>query len=184
MASTVIHLDKSRSVVDIRSSRWKGPYTHGVHATYAAPWKRRPSLGGHCLKARRLCLHSFTAAAVLIPHRYCQVMEHFRQITEARKRKHGECGKKTSAIWDVPGDRFALLLTRVLTAPATNLCSTAGDNKRAFKKTYTHTHTTEMSATRLCRIKCTLKGEEGFHRAYCLLYYRKQREQPGCLRGI
>lgn len=138
MASTVIHLDKSRAVVDICSSGWKGPYTR---ATYAPPWKCRPSLGGHCLKARRLCLHSFTAAAVLIPHCYCQVMEHFRQITEARKRKHSECGKKTSAIWDVSGDRFALLLTRVLTAHATNLCSTAGDNKWTFKKTHTHTHT-------------------------------------------
>ncbi len=46
------------------------------------------------------------------------------------------------------------------------------------------THATAMSATCLCQIKCTLKGEEGFHRAYCLLYYRKQREQSGCLRGI
>ena len=116
----------------ICSSGWKGPYTHSVHTTYAVPWKCRPSLGGRCLKARRLCLHSFTAAAVLIPHCYCQVMEHFRQITAARKRKHSECGKKTSAIWDVSGDRFALLLTRVLTAQSTNLCSTAGDNKRAF----------------------------------------------------
>lgn len=183
MASTVIHLDKSRTVVDICSSGWKGPYTHGVRATFAAPWKRRPSLRGHCLKARRLCLHSFTAAAVLIPHCYCQVMEHFRQITAARKRKHAECGKKTSAIWDVSGDRFALLLTGVLTAHATNLYSTAGDNKWAFKKK-THTHTTVLSATRLCQIKCTLKGGEGFLKAYCRLYYGKQRQQPGCLRGI
>lgn len=38
-----------------------------------------------------------------------------------------------------------------------------------------------MSATRLCQTKCTPKKkkkkgrEEGFHRAYCLLYYRKTK---------
>lgn len=76
-------------------------------------------------------------------------MEHFRQITEARKRKHGECGKKTSAIWDVSGDRFALLLTRVLTAQSTNLCSTAGDNKRAFSKKHTQQSCLQFAFVRL-----------------------------------
>lgn len=161
MAPTAIHLDKSRNALDMLL-RMKGPeHTLRTHYIQRRLWERRPSLGGRYLKARRLCLHSFAAAVVLIPHCYCQVMEHFRQITEACKGKHREKqGENKHHLrcfcWQI--------------CIAFNQGSNSTVNKSPLYSRWQltgvfqqqHHHHTATSATRLCQIKYILQRRRGF----------------------
>lgn len=100
VASTVIHLDKSRAARDVLLGM-KGPVNTraGAHATYAgAPGECGPSVGGRRLKAPKAVFTFIYGSCRLNPAPLLPSDGTLQTNYRGRQKKTVNAGKKTSAI--------------------------------------------------------------------------------------